>query len=92
MKRRPCPTPRKYTYKSQQDALHGAKRLARAIVADGRVFDPLYGYACPCRRWHLTRQATWSGHDNVPLWEVPATLQAWARTPALSPIVITLND
>lgn len=93
MKRRPCPTPGKYHYKDRQAALLGAKRAARAIVADGRVFDPLYGYACSCGRWHTTRKPTWNDRANVPLWEVPAELQEWARSRATpQTIVITLND
>lgn len=79
MKRRPpCPTPEKSVYANEKEARLGAKLTLRITIQDGQHADPLYGYLCTCKRWHLTRRAVWDGEPQILLAAVPDDLQRWA--------------
>lgn len=85
MKRRPrppCPTPLKVAHARHRDMFGGAQAVARELMARRVRPQPIYGYLCPCGRWHLTKRASWDGVPNELVWTAPPELIDWAVTPA----------
>lgn len=74
----PCPTPAKQRYADESDARRATIAYARVHIKEGRHFDPMFGYLCPCGGWHMTRKPRWDGHDHVLLYEIAEHLQRFA--------------
>lgn len=80
MKKRPaCPTPHKHSHRNQREAEQHAKQQARQTIEEGQIAPPIYGYPCPCGKWHVTRDAKGPhGDTNTLLVDWPLDLQEWA--------------
>lgn len=75
-----CPNSSKVGYRDRISARWGAQKLARELLARGRLIDDVYTYTCPaCSRLHLTRMRQFRGGENEILWPAPdLDAQLWA--------------
>jgi len=76
---RPCPSG-KVEHANLRAAHGSAHAFAIQLNAEGKLAPSLYVYRCPdCRRWHVTKRASWDGVPNHLAWEAaPEELQRWA--------------
>lgn len=70
----------KVCHTSLASAKAAARLFSRTLNRNKVMAESMFAYRCTqCRRWHLTRQATYEGTENTLVHEAaPEELQRWA--------------